>query len=155
MRLFLLLLALWLLLNESAAPGDVLLGAVAALLGTAAFRRLEPGARGVRRPWAMARLFMIFVADMARSTFAVARIVLGLAGRERTTGFITLPLELRHPGGLAVMACIITSTPGTVWVRYEAAESHLIIHVFDLVDEQAWIDLFKQRYEKRLMEIFE
>lgn len=155
MRLFALLLLLWLLLNESAAPGEVLLGSVVALLGTAAFQRLEPGARGLRRPWAMARLFMTFVADMARSTFAVARIVLGLVGRERTTGFITLPLELRHPGGLAVMACIITSTPGTVWVRYDAAESHLIIHVFDLVDEQAWIDLFKQRYEKRLMEIFE
>lgn len=155
MKLFLLLLALWLVLNESVAPADVLLGAGIALLATAAFARLEPGAASARRPAAVAGLAGSFIADMVRSNFAVARIVLGLGGPKRTAGFLTMPLELRHPAALAVLACIVTSTPGTSWVRYERAEGRLTIHVLDLVDEEAWIALFKSRYERRLMEIFQ
>ena len=82
------------------------------------------------------------------------RIVLHPAIRGRTSGFLSLPLELRHPGGLAILACIITATPGTSWARYDAASNVLTIHVLDLVDEQAWIRQFKGRYERRLMEIF-
>ena len=155
MRLFIVLLALWLVLGESLAPADVLLGAGFALLGTLAFARLEPRAPRWRRPRAVASLIATFLADMVRSNFAVARIVLGLGGRERTSEFITLPLEMRSPAGLAALACIVTATPGTMWVRYESAESRLTIHVFDLVDQAAWTALFKQRYERRLMEIFE
>ena len=50
---------------------------------------------------------------------------------------------------------IITATPGTTWVRYDRAAGVVTIHVLDLVDEQAWIRLFKQRYERHLLEIFE
>ena len=66
-----------------------------------------------------------------------------------------MPLQLRNPGGLAVLACIITATPGTSWARYDAQQNILTIHVLDLVDEQAWITQFKSRYENRLMEVFQ
>ena len=155
MKLFLLLLALWLVLNESVAPVDLLLGAAFALLGTVAFSRLEPKARPLRRPGTVALLLATFLADMVRSNIEVARIVLGLGRRNRTAGFLTMPLELRDPAGLAVMACIVTSTPGTSWVRYEPEGSRVMIHVLDLVDEAAWIALFKERYERRLLRIFE
>jgi multicomponent K+:H+ antiporter subunit E len=62
---------------------------------------------------------------------------------------------MRHPGGLAVLACVITATPGTSWARYDAERNILTIHVLDLIDEQAWIKQFKERYERRLLEIFE
>jgi len=88
------------------------------------------------------------------SNFAVARIVLGLGSRNRVAGFLSLPLELRHPAGLAVIACIITATPGTSWVRYDRETNAVTIHVLDLADEQAWIRVFKERYERRLLEIF-
>ncbi|MGP1664783.1 MAG: Na+/H+ antiporter subunit E, partial [Rhodanobacter sp.] len=59
------------------------------------------------------------------------------------------------PYGLAVLACIITSTPGTIWVSYDSVRSVLLIHVLDLVDEQSWISSIKQRYERPLLEIFQ
>jgi multicomponent K+:H+ antiporter subunit E len=155
MRLYLLLLGLWLVLNESVAPVDVLLGMVFALLAMVTFSRLEPHAPRWGRPSALAGLLAAFIADMVRSNIAVARIVLGLGGRARNAGFVTVPLELRDPAALAALACIVTSTPGTSWVRYDPAEGRLLIHVLDLVDAAAWIALFKQRYERRLMEIFE
>jgi multicomponent K+:H+ antiporter subunit E len=103
---------------------------------------------------AIAQLLWLVFSDIVRSNIAVARIVLGLGARRRTAGFLSMPLELRHPGGLAVMACIVTATPGTSWARYDAERGILVIHVLDLVDEDAWIRIFKQRYERRLLEIF-
>ncbi len=156
MRLFLALLALWLVLNESLAPGQVLLGAALALGGVAVYSRLQLPANRVRnRPGAALRLLGLVVADIVRSNLAVARIVLGLDRGQRSAGFLALPLELRHPGGLAVIACIITATPGTSWVRYDSAANVVTIHVLDLVDADDWIRLFKQRYERLLMEIFQ
>lgn len=156
MKLFLALTALWLVLNETLAPGHVLLGAAIALGGVAVYRRLQPDANRIRnRPGAALALFGLVFADIVRSNIAVARIVLGLGGSTRTAGFLSMPLELRHPGGLAVIACIITATPGTSWVRYDRAANVITIHVLDLVDEQAWVRLFKERYERHLLEIFE
>ena len=155
MKLFLLLLAFWLVLNDSLSPGHFVLGAALAASGVFMFSRLEPGTRVRGRPLIVLQLLALAVEDIVRSNLAVARIVLGLGGRNRRAGFLTLPLELRHPGGLAVLACIITATPGTSWVRYDRAQNTLTIHVLDLVDDQAWIRLFKQTYERRLLEIFE
>jgi multicomponent K+:H+ antiporter subunit E len=98
---------------------------------------------------------LLVLEDIVRSNIAVAGIVLSPATRQRVAGFLSMPLELRHPGGLAVLACIITATPGTSWARYDAARNIVTIHVLDLADEEEWIRTFKQRYERRLREIFE
>jgi multicomponent K+:H+ antiporter subunit E len=155
MRTFALVLALWLVLNESLAPGQVLLGAAVALAGTVAFARLRPERRGARRPLAVLRLLGAVALDVVRSNASVAMIVLGLHRRRRVAGFLHMPVEVKTPEALAAMACIVTATPGTSWVRYDPRERRVTIHVLDLVDDQAWMREFKQRYEKRLQEIFE
>ena len=57
--------------------------------------------------------------------------------RAHIPGSCRYPLDLGNPYGLAVLACIITSTPGTLWVNFDAAKRILIIHVLDLIDEKA------------------
>ena len=66
-----------------------------------------------------------------------------------------IPLDIRNPYGLALLACIITSTPGTLWVNFDAQKGVLMIHVLDLIDEGEWIRTIKGRYERLLLEIFE
>jgi multicomponent K+:H+ antiporter subunit E len=155
MKLLLALLALWLLLQQSLAATDLLLGLAVAAAGTLAYARLRiPAPRPRFRPRAMLELLALFADDVVRSNLAVARIVLGLRRGERKAGFLTLPLELRDPRGLAVLACIITGTPGTSWGRYDAARNAVTVHVLDLVDADAWVREFKARYERRLLEIF-
>jgi multicomponent K+:H+ antiporter subunit E len=150
------LLAMWLVLNETFALADVLLGAVLALGAGRVLAVLQPPLGRVRRrAGAIAALLWLVFADIVRSNLAVGRIVFHPASRGRVAGFLDMPLELRHPGALATLACIITATPGTSWARYDAARNVLTIHVLDLVDEQAWIAQFKERYERRLKEIFE
>ncbi|MNV61329.1 putative monovalent cation/H+ antiporter subunit E [compost metagenome] len=65
-----------------------------------------------------------------------------------------MPLDLRNRYGLAVLAIILTSTPGTLWVQYDRATGSLLLHVLDLIEEGEWIDLIKGRYERLLLEIF-
>ena len=67
---------------------------------------------------------------------------------------MTIPLDLRNPAGLAVLAIIITSTPGTVWAAYDPERKVFIMHVLDLIDEAAWRKTIKTRYERPLLEIF-
>ncbi len=56
---------------------------------------------------------------------------------------------------LAVLAVVVTSTPGTAWLEYNSLNRTVLIHVLDLVDEAEWQTLIKGRYEALLMEIFE
>jgi multicomponent K+:H+ antiporter subunit E len=153
--LVLALLAMWLLLNRSLDPALVVGGAVLAMLGALAFARLQPPERRAHlrlRP--IAEIAWLVLADVVRSNAAVATIVLMPGRRGRVSGFIDMQLEVRSPGALATLACIITATPGTSWARYDAGRNVLTIHIFDLVDEEAWMRLFKDKYERRLKEIF-
>ncbi|HYD57931.1 MAG TPA: Na+/H+ antiporter subunit E [Burkholderiales bacterium] len=150
------LAAMWLLLNGSLEAAHLLLAVALGWGGSLAFAGLQaPLGRVRRRAATVALLFWLILADIVRSNVAVARIVLNPTVRGRTAGFLSMPLELRHPGALAVLACIITATPGTSWARYDRENDVLTIHVLDLVDEQAWIEQFKHRYERRLLEIFQ
>ena len=147
------LLLLWLVLNQSLSLGHVLLGIVVAAVGAWTLGTLQVPPGRMRRPAAIVRLVALVLVDIVRSNIAVARIVLG-GHRGMTSGFVRIPLELRHPYGLATLACIITATPGTLWVALDEAEGILTIHVLDLIDHDAWIRTIKGRYERSLLEIF-
>lgn len=148
-------LVLWLLLNQSLSLGQFFLGSAVALIGGWMVAALDVPKARPRRLGAIVRLAALVLADIVRSNFAVARIILGLQGRRWTSGFVEIPLELRDPYGLATLACIITSTPGTLWADFDAASGSLTIHVLDLIDKSEWVRTIKGRYERLLLEIFE
>jgi len=147
------LLVLWLLLNQSLSLGHILVGGAVALVGGWALSALDPPRARPRRLGLLFRLAVLVVADIVRSNVAVAGIILDFE-RRRTSGFVEIPLELRDPYGLAMLACIITSTPGTLWVDFNEASGTLTIHVLDLVDQTEWVRTIKGRYERLLLEIF-
>ena len=149
-----LLLLMWLLLNGVSAA-QVLLGAAIALIASRIMAALEPAKPRLRRWYLIPKLFLIVLADLTRSNIAVARIVLRGGRRSQGAGFLIIPLHLRDRTGLAVLACIITSTPGTVWVEYHSSSNRLLIHVLDLSEEEHVVDMIKHRYEALLLEIFE
>ena len=94
--------------------------------------------------------------EVVRSNNAVARIIARPSSAPtRRSGFVRIPLDMRSPHGLAALACTLTATPGTVWVDYDSADGTMLLHVLDLIDEEAWVRIVKDRWERRLMEIFE
>jgi multicomponent K+:H+ antiporter subunit E len=146
---------MWLLLNQTASAGHILLGGILALLGGWLMTALQPAIGGARNPRAIVTLAFLVLADIIRSNIAVAQIILGSKHRKITSGFVNIPIDMRDQYGLAALACIITATPGTLWVQYNPRNGVLMIHVLDLIDESVWIDTIKGRYERLLLEIFE
>ncbi|WP_134725578.1 Na+/H+ antiporter subunit E [Paracoccus luteus] len=153
--LTLLLVLVWLVLT-SFSLGQLILGALVGVIAGRAYAALTPDRIRLRRPDLILRLALIVAADIARSNIAVARLIL-TGGRhgQRHSGFVPIPLDLREPNALAILAIIVTATPGTAWLDYEPDSGELLLHVFDLVDEAAWVDLVKNRYEALLLEIFQ
>ncbi|MBL0420667.1 Na+/H+ antiporter subunit E [Ramlibacter sp. AW1] len=149
----------WLLLNETVAAGHLLLGAALAWLIPLWTSRLDPlRYPRLKRPWALLRLLWMATVEIARSCVNVSRIILFADPQGVRSMFLRVPLDIRHPFGLAVLSCLINSTPGTVWVEIlpgRDGRDELALHVFDLQDPQWWIDTIKQRYEQPLIEIFE
>lgn len=148
------LLVMWLLLNGLSA-GHLILGLVIAIAAAKAMTALQPAKPRIRAWGPLLHLVVIVAGDIVRSNLAVASLVLNRGHRERTSGFVTIPIDLKDRNALAVLAVIITSTPGTAWVEYHSAGGQLMIHVLDLRDEQDWVDLIKNRYERLLLEAFE
>lgn len=147
---------MWVLLNGSASPGQILLGLSIATLMTLGFQAVRPLHPRIRRPLAAVKLFFRVAPDIIRSNWAVGRIVLGLTGgRQIQAGFVEIPLDVRDPHALAVLAAIVTSTPGTVWADLSQDDRVLTLHVLDLRDPQVVRDTIKNRYERLLQEVFE
>jgi multicomponent K+:H+ antiporter subunit E len=150
------LVAMWLLLNQTLAPGHVLLGLALAIGLAWASAVLRPAQPSLSRVYLAIVLLFLVLTDIVRSNIAVARIVLGLVrNREIRSGFVKIPLALTDPHGLAVLAGILTATPGTVWVDLDVPTGVLTVHVLDLKDESEWIDWIRNRYEHLLMRIFQ
>lgn len=150
------LAAIWLILNQTLDPAQILLGIALGVLLSWASSRLRPLRATLRRIDLALALVCIVVVEIVKSNIAVGRIVLGLVGkREIRSGFLDIPLDLRDPHGLAALATIITATPGTVWAGQSADGTHLTLHVLDLDDEQRWVAYIKERFEAPLRRIFE
>lgn len=147
------LLAMWVLLTGF-SPGHILFGAAIAMLVSRTMLSLRPERPTLRIGRAAARLAVLVLPDIVRSNIAVAKIIL-LRPRERKSGFIELPTALRSPDALAMLAIIITATPGSLWVQHDAHRHIILIHVLDLVDEDQWVRQIQDRYENLLMEILE
>ncbi|WP_199258421.1 Na+/H+ antiporter subunit E [Paracoccus binzhouensis] len=153
--LSLALVLMWLVLT-SFSLGNLVLGTVIALIAGWSVEHLHPPKPKFRRWLAIPRLFLIVALDILRSNLAVARVlVLGPNHPAYHSGFVELTLQLREPNAIAMLAIILTATPGTAWIEFERESGRLLLHVLDLRSEDDWQALIRDRYEALLMEIFE
>jgi multicomponent K+:H+ antiporter subunit E len=131
------------------------------LLGAAILAVALPRLTAALRPWPVrmkhpGRLVLL-VFQVGHDVLAsAAHVASTLLQRRAARGaFVRIPLQLHDASGLAALAVITTVTPGTVWSELAPDRSALLLHVFDLDDEAAFVAHYKERYERPLMEIFE
>ncbi|MDP1535369.1 MAG: Na+/H+ antiporter subunit E, partial [Rubrivivax sp.] len=67
--------------------------------------------------------------------------------------WVQVPLALRHPTAITLLATIITTTPGTVSCVVDDERHLILVHALDCDDPAALAAQIKQRYEEPLMEI--
>jgi multicomponent K+:H+ antiporter subunit E len=149
------LLLLWILLMGSVSAGNLLLGLLLALFWPLVTRQLLGPRPRLRHPLVAAALAARVIGDMLRSNVRVAWLLLTRRSSEIRSGFVQIPLELQDPTGLAVLAMIVTFTPGTAWAQLGADNRSLLLHVLDIDDEAATVRLIKRRYEAPLRQVFE
>lgn len=145
----------WLLLVRSLGPGQLLLALLVAVALPLLMHPLRPTPGPLRRWGLLLRLVLRVGRDVVRSALDVARGVALARLRPPRGGFVVVPLALRDAHALAALAMITTVIPGTVWAELAPDRSALLLHVFDLDDEAAFIAHFKADYERPLQEIFE
>lgn len=149
------LLCLWLLLNQSLSLGHLLLALILAIAIPLLTAGLRPLPVRIRRPGVILRLMLAVAADTVHSNISVIRLLLTPGPPRHPSAFVHVPLQLRDPNALAVLATIVCITPGTVWAELSLDRSMLLLHVLEVEDAQAIAAHIKQRYERPLMEIFE
>lgn len=152
--LSLALLLIWLLLNQTMAVAHLIFGTLLAIVVPLFTAPLQPVHSRILKPLVLFRLLSWALIEIVRSCFNVSQIIL-FSQQKINSQFIRIPLDLRNPAGLAVLSCLINSTPGTVWVEILPDSHELSLHVFDLHDAHWWVNTIKQRYEQPLREIFE
>ena len=149
------LFVVWLLLHQSVDATTLLSAALLGLVVPLLTQGLRPATVRMRKPRVALQLAGAAIADMLVSARNVAWLVLTRRNVRLNGYFVVVPLELRDPNGLAVLAMIMCLTPGTAWGELSLDRSKLLIHVFDLVDEADFIARIKLRYELPLLEIFQ
>lgn len=148
-----LLAAVWLLLQQSLALPQ-LLAATALALGVPWLLRGFLGDTVHPRRWAVAlRLALVVLWDVVVANVTVARLVLSPWARPQPA-WVRVPLRLRHPTGITLLATIITTTPGTVSCVVDDAAGEIVVHALDCPDAQALADDIRRRYEAPLLEVF-
>jgi multicomponent K+:H+ antiporter subunit E len=147
------LVLMWLLLN-SFTLGHVILGSVVAVFASWAMASLRPEKPRLGKWYLLPKLFVVVFVDIVKSNIAVAGIILRSGARRHNPGFITVHLDIRSQFALAVLAVILTSTPGSAWLEYDSNDNTVLLHVLDIQNEAVWRETIKNRYEKLLMEIF-
>lgn len=147
-----LLLLIWLLLNNTVAMGHVVLGAGLALLIPFLTVGFWPERVCVRSPWILLKFMAVVLWDILLANLHVARLILGSA-RQLQPAFMLLELDIRSPLGVSLLANTISLTPGTVSCEVSADRRQLLIHALHVTDVEASIRAMKQRYEQPLMEV--
>ncbi len=151
--LLIALVVLWLLLWQSFDVATVLLGLVLAAAAVWLTRAVRPGRGRLKRPFVALGLMARVGFDLLRANYEVARLI--VSRREPASGFVRIPLELKDPNGLAVLAMIVTATPGTSWAELGFDRRTLLLHVLADHSSAEVVATIKTRYEQPLREIFE
>ena len=147
------LLLVWLLLNNSAAPGQILLGALLGLLIPLFSRRFWPERLVFARPDLVLRFTGLVLKDIILANFGVARVVLGPL-QAIQPAFVRVPLDIRGDFPITLLASVVSLTPGTVSADIDAERRCLLVHALNVDDPQALVREIKGRYEAPIKEIF-
>ena len=98
-------------------------------------------------------LFWVVVWDIIVANIKVAILVLGPTKNLHPKWF-RVPLDTEHEEVNALLAMIITTTPGTVSAGIDQDRGDILVHALSTDDEAAEIETIKQRYEQPLIKIF-
>jgi len=152
--LTLLLAVVWVLLQNDVSAGMVVFGIILGIIIPLITSVWWPDRPNGIRMGKMISYGVMVIWDIIVANIEVAWIVLTVPNARLKPAWIVVPLELRQPEAITVLAGTITLTPGTVSADLSDAGHSLLVHVLHTDDPDGVRDDIKSRYERRLLEIF-
>jgi multicomponent K+:H+ antiporter subunit E len=153
--LTLLLVAIWQMLVNYVSLGTLVFGLILGILIPLLTAPYWPDRPRLKNPAMIVEFILVVLWDIVVANVSVAKIILFKRNEDMRPTWVTVPLDLRSPEAITVLAGTITMTPGTVSADVAADGRSLLVHCLDAADPDAVRDDIKQRYERRLREIFE
>ncbi|MQQ09989.1 Na+/H+ antiporter subunit E [Epibacterium sp. SM1979] len=145
----------WLLLVNGWSLNSLVFGFLLGWLIPFVTAAYWPDQPKMRAPLKIIAYIGVVISDIILANIVVAKIVLFKSNADRKPAWVTVPLDLRTPEAITVLAATITLTPGTVSADVSDKGHALLVHCLDVEDAEAVAAEIKSRYEARLMEIFE
>jgi len=152
--LTLMLTVVWTLLQNEVSAGMVIFGLILGIIIPILTSAWWPDRPNGFRMGKMIIYCLIVIWDIMVANVQVAWIVLTRPNSKLRPAWVVVPLELRQPEAITILAGTITLTPGTVSADLSDAGHSLLVHALDTEDPDAVRDEIKHRYERRLLEIF-
>jgi multicomponent K+:H+ antiporter subunit E len=146
---------IWVLLWNDVSAGNIVLGAFLGWAIPAFTARYWPDRPRLKHPLKIAEYLLVVLKDIAVSNVQVAYLVLFRRGDSLHSQFVTVPLDLTTAEAITALAGTITLTPGTVSADLSADGRSLLVHCLEAPDADRVVTQIKERYERRLKEIFE
>jgi multicomponent K+:H+ antiporter subunit E len=153
-RLTLFVAAIWLALANEITLGGVVMGLALGLVLPVLTGPFWPDSPRLVRPLKIVEYFGVVAWDIVLANLQVARLILLVPPDRLRSAYVTVPLDLRSPEAITVLAGTITMTPGTVSAELSADGRALLVHGLDVPDPDGLVAEIKARYEARLLEIF-
>ncbi|MEL7151356.1 MAG: Na+/H+ antiporter subunit E [Pseudomonadota bacterium] len=152
--LTLILAIVWVLLQNDVSAGMVVFGIILGILIPWATSIWWPDTPQGFRMGKMVSYSFLVIWDIIVANIQVAWIVLTVPNSKLKPAWIVVPLEVKQPEAITLLAGTITLTPGTVSADLSDQGHSLLVHVLHTDDPNGVRDEIKQRYERRLLEIF-
>lgn len=152
--LTLLLAVVWVLLQNEFSAGMAVFGLILGIIIPKITAVWWPERPGGIRVGKMVSYALIVLWDIMVANVQVAWIVLTRPNSKLRPAWVVVPLDLRQPEAITILAGTITLTPGTVSADLSDEGHSLLVHALDAEDPNAIRDEIKDRYERRLKEIF-
>lgn len=159
MTVFVLVIVLalsWTAITGSLTVPNLLLGMAIAALAVLLLRRSFAPPKLLRRLGRIGALALLFFRELAVSAVRVAIVVLSPDPRSQLRpAIVAFPLRVTSDAEIALLANLITLTPGTLSVDVSDDRRLLYIHVLDLASKDALVADIAQGFETRIREVFE
>jgi multicomponent K+:H+ antiporter subunit E len=145
----------WIALAGSFAPGTLIMAAAIGVIVPLATDRYWTDIPRIRKPWLLVEYAAVVLWDILVSNLQVALLVIFRRGDSLKSRFVTVPLDLTTAEAIATLSATITLTPGTLTADLSADGRALLVHCLETDDPAGTVAQIKDRYERRLKEIFE
>lgn len=153
--LSLVLIYLWMALVDSFQLGSLVIGVILGVAIPIATRSIWESTPKIGSLGLVLMFVLVLLWDIVIANVQVAMTILFRPAEELRPKWFAVPLDLKSREAIAVLASTVSLTPGTVSCDLSADGRALLVHALDTSDADSEVTKIKQRYEYRLLRIFE